>query len=169
MVELYFKQLKSKWFLLFVVSILAMQVFYYQDYSSSGVSLESWIIYGNFVTTFVNNAFFIFCISRIKVFQSIKDMCIIRNSNDQWVNTLIKIGMIEDIIYIIACHMFTIFLHFSSIENIFGLFVYITITAILFMIYEMIYIIVILKKSNFYLLVIPFILNLGIHYLLVLR
>lgn len=148
MVSLYLKQLKSKWFFLFIISIIIMNIYFYQDSQSSGTTLENWIISGNFITTFVNNGFFIFSLNRLKVFQNINDACKLRIKANKLVNNLFSIGVINVLIYIVLVYGIIVFCQFYFIQNIVLLFNYILYTSIIFLIYEVFYIIVILDKKN---------------------
>ena len=169
MVNLYIKQLKSKWFFLFITSIVMMNIYFYQDFHSSGTTLDSWLIHGNFITMFVNNAFFIFCLNRVKIFQNIKEPCSLRLDKDKLVNNLFIVGIINVIIYTILCYIIISVYQFNLIQNTSILIKYIFISIIMFFIYEVLYIIVILDKKRFYLLFFPFIINLVFHYIFVIR
>lgn len=168
MVSLYIKQFKSKWFILFLISIIIMNIYFYRDYHSSGGTLENWLIYGNFITTFVNNAFFIFSLNRVKVFQNVKDLCSLRINDDKLINRLLTIALLNMIVYIVLCYSIVMY-QFQLILNLKILIRYIFITVVMFMVYEILYIIVILDKRKFYLLFCPFIFNLVYHYIFVFK
>lgn len=168
MVKLYIRQLKSGWFFLFVVSVFMMNIYFCQDYIFSKVSLEHWLIYGNFITTFVNNAFFTFSIYRVKIFQNVIDICAIRLDKDKLANQLFKVGILNILIYFILCYTLISICQFGLIQDIRMLLLYVFITIILFAIYELIYIIVIINKKTC-LLFFPFICNLIFHYIVILR
>lgn len=168
MVSLYFRQLKSKWFFLFIISIGVMNIYFYQDSQLSKIALENWIISGNFITTFVNNAFFIFSLNRVKIFQNINDACKIRIKTNKLVNNLFIIGLINVIIYVIFVYSIIVFVQFDFINNILILMNYIFFTVLIFLIYEVLYMIVILDKKKYYLLFCPFIFNLVFHYIFIL-
>lgn len=167
MVELYFKELKNKWFLLFLISLGVMVYLYNNDYMTSGVLFDCWIVYGNYVTIIVNNAFIVFCISRIRLIQNIYNLCAVRINKNSLINKLLIIGFIEVGIYIILFLIFGISM-FSFVNSFIGFFAYLMIYFVLFMIYEMVYIVVVLDKRLSFLLICPFIINLVIHYIFIL-
>lgn len=167
MVELYFKQLKSKWFLLFIVITVFMNYYFFINSLTGDTTLENWIVFGNFITIFVNNSFIVYSLNRVKLFQNIYDLCLLRINKDKYTNKLILIGLINLSIYFIVVYCLIIILRFHFIYNYILLIKYLFFTFMLFFIYEIIYIIVIMDKKKYFLLFIPFITNLAYHFIFI--
>lgn len=141
---------------------------YYINYNTEQVSLDYWLVRGNFIPLVSNTAFFYARYKYINIKLDIRDFTITRIGEDAFENSLLKVGLLNALLYTFFTHLLLVILFYYCVENFYTILLNGAINFIIFFLFECLYVNIILNRKNSALALLPVLLNLVIHYFIVL-
>lgn len=165
----FFGEIKRYYYYIPYVLITIYMVYKYNiNYETDQVSLDYWLIRGNFIPLISNTSFFYARYKHINVKLNIRDFTITRIGEEAFENKLLKNGLQNALIYTLFTHILLVVLFFNRVSNFYVVILNSAINFIVFFLFECLYINIVLNKKNTALVLIPVFLNLFIHYFIVL-
>lgn len=165
--KLYYKLLKSPYFVCYILSLLYL---YYQRvfiWESSISPFDQWIITSHVVTILVNNTFLLYQMKKVGSIGTIKNNIIIRIGKDNLYKQLYKLSIKDLCIYFIGTYVVLtlIYIHTLTIIPIYIFFIMLNLC--LFFFYQVLFNYMIVEGKKTYYSILPFVLNILFHYLIV--
>lgn len=165
MLKYYFHTLRSFWFLLFIGTTLLTTASF--QFSDKSIPVDYWIIVNHSITMFANNAFLLYSYVRTEALSRVKNLIIIRKSERTTVNELIKIAIIDLTVYFTGTYFLVLLLNLSNIVAPLQCFIFLLMNLFLFLVYESIFMLIIMEHIPLICTLVPFALNILFHYTLV--
>lgn len=164
MVKTFFKLLNSKYFFIYLLSLLPL--FYFRYFGGGQeLTLEIWFLNVGVLKLFVVPAYLLYLVFRTRKIKSLINY-ILPRFKGKFIDFLIKLSFIEIIIYFVCTYFILIVLNFDFINRMDILIIYLLFILVYMIMSVMIINITIFtnKKITIVLTVVPFVLNFLISY-----
>lgn len=157
MVKLYQRSLTQKGNICFLISWLCMFLFIHK-----GIPYDSFVIFGHYVTIFINSAYLFFCYDRMQTMTDIRPLVQIRLKRSVLWKQLSWISIANILLYVVL--VFLIPLFWISVSDIEQYLTFIFMNILMFTCNEVLYAEQIMKNKHAFLVLVPVILNFSFHF-----
>ena len=165
--KLYYKLLKSPYFICYILSLLYL---YYQRmfiWENSTSPIDQWMITSHIVTIVVNNTFLLYQMKKVGSIRTIKNYIQIRIGRTNLYKQLYQLSMKDLCIYFIGTYIALTLIYIHTLTIIPIYIVFMTLNLCLFIFYQVLLNYIIVEGKKTYYSILPFVLNILFHYLIV--
>lgn len=165
--KLYYKLLKSSYFVFFVLSLLYL---YYRRIfilENSVSPIDQWMITSHLVTIVVNNTFLLYQMKKVGTIRAIKNNIIVRVGKTNLYKQLNRFSIKDLCVYFIGTYFVLTLIYIQTLTIIPVYIFFIMLNLCFFFFYQILFNYIIVEDKKTYYSIIPFVLNIVFHYLIV--
>ena len=164
--KLFYKYYKSVWFIIYFLMIAQLIVRFFLVEENKTAAIDQWLIMNNTITMLINTAYLLYSYKVIYSFQTMRNSILLRIGEEKMVVKAFQIAIHKLVFYFVATYGILFVINIHSVNSLLIFCFYIALTILLFIGYELLFIYIIFNDQANKYVILPFIINIAVHYIL---